>query len=89
MELLSDSNNSKQTSNDDKTIKSYATLIQKYDKSYKAPFIIANKKQWEGCLIILLIIFIMLVLIPFVLSTLFADDIGLGWSARSLCLHLL
>ena len=31
----------------------------------------------------------MLVLIPFVLSTLFADDIGLGWSARSLCLHLL
>ena len=32
---------------------------------------------------------ILLVLIPFVLSTLFADDIGLGWSARSLCLHLL
>ena len=49
---------SKKISNDEKTIKSFSTLIQKYDQSYKAPFILTNKKQWKGCLIIILVILI-------------------------------
>lgn len=46
---------SKKTSNDDNTIKSFASLIKKYEPSYKAPFILTNKKQWKGCLIIFVI----------------------------------
>lgn len=47
---------SKKASDDDKIIKSFASLIQKYDPSYKTPFILTKKKQWKGCLIIFVII---------------------------------
>ena len=42
--------------NDDNTIKNFASLIQKYDPGYKAPFILTNKKQWKGCLIVFIVI---------------------------------
>ncbi len=50
---------SPKTSDDDNIIKSFASLIQKYDHSYKPPFILTNKKQWKGCLIILVIIILL------------------------------